>query len=86
MKQMEKQQLFEHLKKWWEGTTRDSVAIESLFKTKLSGYTFKIMSGHRAILFAEDSDKNIITLFDCGSPDTQEELNSQLMSHFNCLL
>ena len=67
------------VKKWWNTTNKSDFILCEIRKgnIEINGYQIFIPCGPRAFV-AGKKDTKIVTLFDCGAPDTPDEF-------FNCL-
>jgi hypothetical protein len=78
-----KQRLLKKIKTWWDTTDQDNDALDTLFEnTTIDGYTFALLSGHKAYINAKKEGESI-TIMDCDSPDTRDQLTANFTKKLN---
>lgn len=70
------------VKNWWNTTNKSDFLLCEIRKgtIEINGYQLFVSCGHRAFVGAKKGDE-LITLFDCGAPDTPEDFLNCLRGH-----
>ena len=70
------------VKNWWNTTNKSDFLLCEIRKgtIEINGYQLFVSSGHRAFVGAKKGNE-LITLFDCGAPDTPEDFLKYLREH-----